>query len=152
MRLARLGRPEVIALAGAVLLALGLFLPWYETNPSNPNATIDGTRGSLSGWQVQSVLRFALLAVAVAPFVLAWIVVREHELSWPRGEMTAVLAMVALVLTLYVGVVDKPGEPSGEIALRAGWFAAVLGCILECAGGALRAGTTDRPRKPPGVL
>ena len=41
---------------------------------------------------------------------------------------------------------------AGLLALRVGWFAAVLGCILECAGGAMRAGTTDRPRKPPGVL
>jgi hypothetical protein len=152
MRLARLGRPEAIALAGAVLLALGLFLPWYATNPTNPNATIAGTRGTVSGWEVQSVLRWAFLAVAVAPFVLAWIMIREHQLSWPRGELTALVAMVALVLVLYVGVVDRPGEPPGEISLAVGWFAAVLGCILECAGGALRAGTTDRPRKPPGVL
>ena len=33
-----------------------------------------------------------------------------------------------------------------------GWYLAALGCILECAGGAVRAGSTERPRKPPGVL
>ena len=153
MRLARrLGTPELIALAGAVLLAAGLFVPWYDTNAGNRNATIAGTHGSASGWQVHLVLRWLLLAAALAPPILAWIMVREHELSWPRGEMTAVVAMIALVLVLYVGVIDRPGQPKGEISLAYGWFAAALGCVLMCAGGAARAGTTDRPRKPPGVL
>jgi hypothetical protein len=93
-----------------------------------------------------------LLAAALAPLILAWIIARDHELSWPRGEMTAVVAMIALVLVLYVGVIDRPGEPSGEISLQIGWFAALAGCLLEVVGGGLRAGSTERPRKPPGVL
>jgi hypothetical protein len=152
MRVGRLGSPELIALAGALLLAIGLFLPWYETDPANSNATVAGTHGSVSAWQAESVLRWLLLAVAVAPFVLAWIMWREHELSWPRGELTAVVAMIGFVLVLYVGVIARPGQPAGAISLGIGWFLALLGCILECAGGAVRAGSTERPRKPPGVL
>jgi hypothetical protein len=60
--------------------------------------------------------------------------------------------MIALVLVLYVGIVDRPGEPSGQIQLRIGWYLAVLGTLLEVTGGAMRAGGTERPRKPPGVL
>jgi hypothetical protein len=152
MQLGRLGRGEVVAVVGGILLALGIFLPWYRTNPDNANAVIDGARGSVSGWSAHPIVHWLLLAAAAAPLILAWIVVRDHELSWPRGEMTAVVAMIALVLVLYVGVVDRPGEPSGEISLRAGWYLSLLGSALEIAGGAVRAGTTERPRKPPGVL
>src|SRR4051812_37872263 len=152
MNLARLGRGEYLAVLGGLLLALSLFLPWYKTNPDNPNASIDGATGSLTGWTVHPILHWLLLAAAAAPLILAWIIVRDHELSWPRGEMTAVVGMVAIVLVLYVGLVDRPGEPSGEISLKAGWFIAVAGCALAIAGGAMRAGSTERPRKPPGVL
>jgi hypothetical protein len=152
MNFARLGRGELIAAIGAVLLALGLFLPWYETNPDNRNAVIDGARGTLSGWAVHPILHWLLLAAAAAPLILAWVILRDHQLSWPRGEMTAVVGMIALVLVLYVGLVDRPGPPSGQISLKLGWFVSVLGCALIVAGGAMRAGGTERPRKPPGVL
>ena len=152
MQLGRLGRGEALAVLGGILLALGLFLPWYRTNPDNANAVIDGVRGSVSGWAAHPILRWPLIVAALAPLILAWIIVRDHELSWPRGELTAVVAMVALVLVLYVGIVDRPGEPSGQIQLRIGWYLAGLGCVLEIAGGAIRAGGSERPRKPPGVL
>ena len=152
MSLGRLGRGELLAVAGGILLALGLFLPWYETNPANRNAAIDGMRGSLSCWEVHPILRWLLLAAAAAPLILAWIIIRDHELSWPRGEMTAVVAMVALVLVLYVGVVSRPGDPRSQISLQIGWWLSVAGCLLMIVGGASRAASTERPRKPPGVL
>ncbi len=77
---------------------------------------------------------------------------RDHELSWPRGEMTAVVGMIALVLVLYVGLVDRPGDPSGQISIQFGWIVALLGIVAIIVGGAMRAGGTERPRKPPGVL
>ena len=46
---------------------------------------------------------------AVAPLILAWIIIRGHALSWPRGEMTAIVAIVALIMTLFLGVIDHPG-------------------------------------------
>jgi 4-amino-4-deoxy-L-arabinose transferase-like glycosyltransferase len=152
MQVSRLGRGEIIAVLGGLLLALGLFLPWYATNPDNRNARIDGATGSFSGFDIHTLLRWPLLAAAAAPLILAWIVVRDHQLSWPRGELTGVVAMIALVLVLYVGLISKPGTPRGEISLQVGWFVAVLGCILEVTGGAMRAGSSERPRKPPGVL
>jgi len=152
MNLARLGRGEYLAVLGGLLLALSLFLPWYGANPDNRNANIDGARGTLTGWEAHPILHWLLLAAAAAPVILAWIIVRDHQLSWPRGEMTAVAGMVAVVLVLYVGLVDRPGEPSGEISLKYGWYLAVLACALITVGGALRASGTERPRKPPGVL
>lgn len=152
MNLSRLGRGEFIAVAGAVVLALSLAAPWYGANPDNANANIDGARGTVSGWAAHPILHWLLLLAALAPLILAWVIVRDHELSWPRGELTAVIGMIALVLVLYVGLVDRPGEPSGQISLKLGWLLAALGCAAMIAGGAIRASTSERPRKPPGVL
>jgi hypothetical protein len=152
MNLGRLGRGEFLAVLGGLLLALGVFLPWYGTNPSNRNANIGGVRGSVSGWDAHPILHWLLLAAAVAPLILAWVIVRDHQLSWPRGELTAVVGMIALVLVAYVGLVDRPGTPSSQISLKFGWFLALLGCAGMVVGGALRASGAERPRKPPGVL
>jgi hypothetical protein len=152
MDLSRLRRGELIAAVGGILLAVGIFLAWYRTAPSNANATIDGARGSFSAWNVHPVLRWLLLAAAAAPLILVWIIVRDHELSWSRGELTAVVGIAAFGLIFYTGVIDRPGEPSGEISLRLGWFFALLGSILMIVGAAMRSADTDKPRKPPGVL
>jgi hypothetical protein len=147
----RLSRSEWIAVTGGLLLALAVFLPWYGTS-DNPNAVIEGERGDLSAWQVHPLLRWLMLAAALSPLILAWIVLREHELSWPRGEMTAVVAMAALGLVLYAGIVSRPGEPRSQISLQLGWFLAVIGIVLMMVGGAKRAAEVERARKPPGVL
>jgi hypothetical protein len=152
MDTSRLSSREVMALVGALLLILGLFLPWYETVADNPNSNIDGQRGTFSGWDVHGTMRWLFLLAAVAPIVLAWIILRAHQLSWARGEMTAVVSIAAAGLIGYVGIIDRPGEPSGTIALQWGWFVALLGTILMCIGSALRSSEVERKRKPPGSL
>jgi hypothetical protein len=152
MNLSRLGRGELLAVLGGLLLALGVFLPWYATDPDNRNANVDGAVGSFSAWEAHPILRWLLLLAALAPLILAYIMLREHELSWPRGELTAVVGLVAAALVLYFGVLSRPGEPSGEISLQLGWFVSLLGALLILFGGAARASGTERPRKPPGVL
>jgi hypothetical protein len=152
MHFSRLGRGELVAAVGGLLLAACLFLPWYEADPNNPNAVIDGQHGSVSGWEAHSIMRWLLLAAAVAPFILIWIVIRDYELSWARGEMTAVVAIAAFGLVAYTGFLDRPGEPSGAISLQLGFYGALLGTILMVVGGAVTAGQTERTRKPPGVL
>jgi peptidoglycan/LPS O-acetylase OafA/YrhL len=147
----RMNRSEWTAVAGGVLLAIATFLPWYGTS-DNPNAVIDGARGDFSAWDVHPIIRWLMLAAAVAPLILAWIVLRDHELSWPRGEATAVVAMFAGGLVLYSGIVSRPGEPRSQIALQVGWFAALLGIGLMLVGGAKRATEVERRRKPPGVF
>lgn len=148
----RLTRDELVGMVGAVLLAGGLFAPWYDA--VSRLASIGGFAGlgAHSGWEVHTILRWALLVMATAPFVLAYIVVRGHELSWVRGELTGVLAITALGLVLYVGVVDRPGEPPGEIELAWGWYAALAGTVLMLVGAARRTGEAERRRKPPGTL
>jgi hypothetical protein len=52
----------------------------------------------------------------------------------------------------YVGVIDRPGEPAGQIELSWGWYVALLGAALMLTGSALRTGETERIRRPPGTL
>ena len=152
MDVRRITLSEIIAAAGGVLLALSVFVKWYEARPENPNANINGLKGVVSAWDAHAILRYLLLAAAIAPIVLLYIVVRDHELSWPRGEMTAVIGIIVFGLVVYQGVIDRPGEPPSEIELEIGWWMALLGTILIIVGGSARASTTERPRKPPGVM
>jgi hypothetical protein len=148
----RIGQGEIVAAIGGLLLGIALFVKWYEARPENPNANVNGLKGVVSAWSAHPTMRYLLLAAALAPLILLYIVVRDHELSWPRGEMTAVVGIAAFGLVFYHGIIDRPGEPPSEIELEIGWYVALLGTILIAAGGATRASGAERPRKPPGVL
>jgi hypothetical protein len=153
MKIKELDRGEVVAIAGGILLGLSLFLSWYTLG--NRNAELGTCRGpntSCTGWAALSAFRFVFLIAAVAPLILAWIIARGHALSWPRGELTAVTAMVALIMTLFVGVIDHPGSPPGEIGVTTGWFVAVAADLLILTGSVWRAKESATARKPPGVL
>jgi hypothetical protein len=141
-----------VGMVGGTLLALSVFLPWYATDADNRFATIEGGRGSQSCFDVHPILRWLLLAAAVAPFILAYIIATDTELSWARGEMTAVTSIAAFGLIVYNGIIDRPGEPSSAISLKFGWFVAVLGTLMMIAGAALRSSEHERPRRPPGAI
>ena len=146
-----LSRSEIVAMAGGVLLAVGLFLTWYKIDARN---AIGGTQGpaTLTGWEVHTIARWFLLAGAVAPLILAWIIYRGHALSWPRGEVTAVSAIAALGLIIYVTIINKPGDTSSLTHLRFGVLVSLFGAALMLAGSATRASSVERPRKPPGTI
>jgi hypothetical protein len=148
----RLSRTEFIAMAGGALLALGLILNWYSTNPGNAAANIDGERGSFNAFEAHPVLAWLLVLTAIGPFILSWIIARGHQLSWARGELTAVGTIAALGLIVFNGLISRPGEPSSEISLEIGWYLALLGSLLIIGGSALRASEAGRPRKPPGTF
>lgn len=148
----RLTRNEFVAMAGGALLVIGLLLKWYESVSDRAEIGDTVGKGTYSGWDVHTTMRIVLLLVAIAPFVLAYIIVREHQLSWARGEMTAVLAILAFGLVLYNGIIDRPGDPSGQIELEYGWYVAMLGTMLMIGGSALRSTETERRRKPPGTI
>lgn len=148
--MSRLSRNELIAVIGAALLIVGLFVPWYATS-DNPNAVINGDAGEFSGWEVHPVLRWLVLLSALAPFVLAYIVLRDKQLSWARGELTAVIAIFIFGLVAYNGLIDRPGEPTGQISLQFGYFIALLGAILAMVGASMRSTEGGKARKPPGI-
>jgi hypothetical protein len=153
MHFGKLSRGELIAIIGGIILGIGVFLAWYSLG--NKFAHIDNFRGTgkkVSAWDGLQMLRYILLAAAVAPIILAYIVIRDHALSWPRGELTAVVGITALTLIVVRGLIIKPGSPSGEISLTYGWWVALLGAAIVCVGSVLRASKQSGPRKPPGVL
>ncbi|MBA3328583.1 MAG: hypothetical protein H0T43_09820 [Solirubrobacterales bacterium] len=147
-----LTRNEIVAMLGGLLLVAGLFIKWYEA--VSPRAELAGSQGlgTYTGWDTHSLMRWLLILGAIAPFILAYIVVRDHQLSWARGEMTAVVAIIAFGLLFYNGIVDRPGEPSGQIELEWGWYVALAGSLLMLGGSALRSSETERRRKPPGTI
>jgi hypothetical protein len=154
MKFDRLDRGEALAVIGGLILALSLFLSWYTLN--NRYASLHGCRGSgasCSGWSSLGLFSVIIVIAAIAPVVLAYIVVRGHALSWPRGEVTALCSLVAIVFTLFLGFIDKPGSPRAEIHISYGWFLAMLGGILILLGALVRSQESGgRRRKPPGVL
>lgn len=152
MDTSKLSRGELIAVAGGLALLIGIFLKWYAS--VSVNATIAGHagKGSYSGWQVHHLIRYLLVLAAIAPLILAYIIIRDHQLSWPRGEMTAVIAIVTIGLVFYNGIIDRPGDPSGEINLRIGWYLSFLGAFMMLVGSVMRQQETEVVRKPPGVM
>ena len=154
MHFEKLQRGEIIACVGGLLLAIAVFLPWYHTTDGNPNSVVDGAHGGFSAWDAHPIARWLFLLGAAAPFILAWIVVREHQLSWPRGELTAIAGITALVLALVLGFIARPGEPRDTIHLQllGGWGLALVGSIVIIFGALQRVKETEAVRKPPGVM
>ena len=153
MKFSNLSRGELLAMVGGAVLAISIFIKkTYEAQPENPNANINGLKGVLAIWDVHTILRWLYLAAAAAPFILAWIIIRDHQLSWPRGQLTSVVAIAAAGLLFYNGIVDRPGEPPGAIELDWAWYTAMGGALAMLVGSFIRQSESETRRKPPGVL
>jgi len=158
----KLDRSEIIGMVAAAVLILSLFFPWYSLS-SDPSVVQRGTDpanwacgvgdSSCNGWETFPILRWLLIAAAAAPFILAWIVIRGHALSWPRGELTAIVGLTAFVLIAYNGIVDKP-QDGLEMSLGIGYFLALLASIGIFISGGFRAVESGggAQRKPPATF
>ena len=168
MDFSRLDRNRVLVggTASILLIVSLLFLPWYSLAhtvsraPGNPsydsNAFICGQGDfSCTGFQTFPILRWLLLAGALSPLILAWIIVRGHRLSWAPGEMTMVIGFAMMVLIGYNGILDKPGSGPAEIGvgLDYGYWIALACSIAIAATGFLRSQAGQRrERKAPGTV
>jgi hypothetical protein len=158
----KLDRSEIIGMVAAAVLVIAVFLEWYSltTDPSvvqrgsdSGNWACGVGNTSCSAWDTFPILRWLLLAAAAAPFILAWIVIRGHALSWPRGEVTAIVGLTAFVLIAYNGIIDKP-QDGLEISLSFGYWLGLLASIgIFISGGfrAVESGGGAR-RKPPATF
>lgn len=153
MNLKALNRGEILATIGGILLGVSLIFAWFSLG--NKYALVNACHGpnsSCTGWNSLSAFRYLIILAAVAPLILSWIIVRGHALAWPRGELTAVVAVIALVLVLFRGVIDRPGGPPEQISVDYGFWMALAGSLLMLAGAVWRAQESAPQRKPPGVL
>ena len=152
MSLKRLGLGEILGMAGAVLLVLSLWIPWFQTDASNPNSQIDSFRGKVIPWDAFQTLPIWLILVAIAPFVLAWIIIRGHEIGWNRGELTTIIGAIGFLLVFGNGILfGRPGAAPVDVQLWWGYLAALVGCSMIMAGGILRQAESPPPPEPPGV-
>ena len=148
-----LNRGELLAIVGGIVLGVSLFMSWYTLgNHNTVLGTCHGPKTNCTGWASLAAIRYLLLIAAVAPAILAYIIIRGHALSWPRGELTAVVALVALTATVFLGLIDKPGTPRGQIGIALGWYVALVADILILVGAVWRAQESGAARKPPGVM
>jgi hypothetical protein len=158
MNFGRLARGEWVAMAGGVLLGISLFVKCYEAQPENRFATLEtGERGvcgdnTCSFWAVHDIARWIVLLAVLSPFILAYIIARDYELSWPRGQVTSVTAIFGMGLVLYLGLIERPGDPTGAIELEIGWYGMLTGYLLMLVGSFMRQAESEIKRKPPGTL
>src|ERR671918_1856616 len=149
----KLDRSEIVGMVAAAVLVLSLFLTWFSLS-TNPDVVQRGSdeenwacgvdNDSCSAWDTFPILRWLLLAAATAPFILAWIVMRGHALSWPRGELTAIVGLTAFVLIAYNGFVDKPSPNDIGVSLSYGYYIAILAALGIFLAGGFRAVESGR--------
>jgi hypothetical protein len=160
--LRRIERMELLGFLGSAVLFGSLFLKWFSTSctklqprtPANcdPHSRISHTVGSFSAWHTFALLDWVLVAACLAPFVLAYIVARGHELTWRPGEITMIVGILAAALILMNGIVlGKPGT-NIEISFEIGYLVGLIGAVLIFLGGFYRQASMIKSKKPPGVL
>ena len=158
----RLDRTEIVGMVAAAVLILSVFLQWFSltTDPSVVQRGGDASNWacgvgntSCSGWDTFPVVGVLLIGAALAPFILSWIVMRGHALSWPRGEMTAVVGLIAFVLVAFNGIIDKP-QDGLEVGLGIGYWLALLASFVIFLSGGFRAVESGGggQRKPPATF
>jgi hypothetical protein len=158
MHFKRLRPSELLGLLGGAMLAVSLFLfPWF-TLTDVPQRTADEFLCGrevfeCAGWEVFPIARWLLLIGAISPLVLLWVVLRNHSLSWPPGQMSMVIGIVVATLVAYNGLVATPGGPTAYgVGLMWGYYVALAGSLLIVVAAALRSLREGggAPRRPPG--
>jgi hypothetical protein len=153
--LSKLSKLELVGMASGLLLLISLFLPWYGTSGHEDSFVGKVSGGdSATAWQTFGILDIALLALSFAPFILSWILARQHKLDWPTGEVTMVTGLIGIFLVICNGLIlGKPGD-GVEISLEIGWFLGLIGCVGIFVAGLLRQAERAGPRrrKPPGSV
>ncbi len=157
------GRVAAGAIASLLLIVSILFLSWYSydladvAKTQDPDDWICGVdETSCTAWETFPILRWLLLLLALAPLILAWILVRGHKLSYPPGEMTMISGFAGAVLIFYNGVIDKPGKGPAEIGLSLDWgyWVALLCAVVIAIVGFTRSVESGpkKTRKAPGTV
>lgn len=162
MDTSELRRSELVGIVAGLILIASLFLEWFSlgTGPDVERGTDTANwvcgvgNATCSGFDTFPILRWLLIAAAAAPAILAYLVIRGHDTTWPRGEMTAVVGLTAMVLIGYNGIIDRPSDTNIQISLSYGYVIGLLAAIgIFFAGGfrAVESGGGGH-RKPPSTF
>jgi hypothetical protein len=161
MDFSRLRVSEAIGAFAGLVMIISLFLEWFSLTGGpervQQDAWICGTGNlSCSAWETFPILRILLVLAALAPIILAYLVVTDATLSWPPGEVTTIVGFTAFTLIAYNGLVDKPGAAIQEfgISLSYGYFLALLAAIALVVAGGMRTLESGggAGRKPPATF
>ncbi len=147
-------------MAGGVLLAISLFLPWFGLTDvperAKQDAWICGAGNfSCNAWQTFPVNRWLFLLAAAAPFILTYLVVSNQKGKYPTGEFTMTAGLAVIVLVGFNGLISKPGSTvQFGISLKIGFWLAVLAGFLMAGAGAMRSLKSGggAQRKPPATF
>jgi len=156
----KLSRAELFGIIAGLVLVGSLFLEWFslDTEGVQRDEADDWVCGegdnSCTGFETFPILRWLLIAAAAAPLILTWILIRGHELTWPRGELTAIVGLTAFVLIAYNGLVDKPSPNDIGVNLSYGYLIAILAALGIFAAGGYRTVESGggAQRKPPATF
>ena len=160
MDTSKLSRAELLGILAGLILVGSLFLEWFslETEGVQRDESEDWVCGTgdngCTAFDTFPILRWLLIAAAAAPLILSWIVIRGHELTWPRGELTAIVGLAAFVLIAYNGFIDKPSPNDIGVNLSYGYFVALLAALGIFAAGGYRTVESGGggQRKPPATF
>lgn len=150
MDIGRLQRSEYVGFVAAIALLVSLFLPWFSTDESNAAAQINGQTGTFTAFGTYGVLDWLLVAAASAPFILGYIIIRGHDLSWRPGEVTAIVGLTAFVLIFANGLIFNIGNTSGEWFREIGYYIGLAAAAGIAFSGFIRQ-LQGAKKKPPGV-
>jgi hypothetical protein len=159
MDTSELRRSELIGVIAGLVLIISLFLEWYSlgsgaVRDESSDWVCGVDNNSCTGFDTFPILRWLLIAAAAAPAILAYIVMRGHTLTWPRGELTAIVGITAFVLIAYNGIVDKPSPNDIQISLSYGYIITLLASLGIFVAGGFRAVESGggAQRKPPATF
>jgi hypothetical protein len=121
MRVGRVRAGELLALAGAVLIAVSLFERWYE-----------GPAGTLDAWDTFGPAVALLLLAAIAAIALFAVTVVERAPVIPVVvEVVTVPLAIAATIAAIVRVLERP---DGATSVCVGAWLALAGAVAVLAG------------------
>jgi hypothetical protein len=169
----RLRPGHLVALAGAAVAAVALWLPWYAvTLPQQfrqavADGAMPGTLGQLvrelvavlpehmdmTGWQALDGIDVALCVIAVvvagAVLVAAGAVAPSIQVDAAGAARVASMAGAAATALVLLKLIDPPG-PHEIMSVRYGAWVALAGGVLMLAGGWMASRDVARPAPPVG--
>jgi hypothetical protein len=117
----------IIAIIGAILLLIGIFLPWISFNYSSAFTSVSlNWPGILTIW--------GIIALVMAILVLVMAAVKKPLLAGVFGLIAFILVLVPLLLS--VGIAASYGATLGMFEIIGiGWYLSIVGSLIAMIGG-----------------